>query len=371
MPRRAVALIDRAAIEENCRRLRRELANGVELCAVVKGNAYGHGTSLAARAALAGGADRLGIASVGETVALASEFPGVRLLTLGALSEVGFKAALSVDSEVTISSPQGLELAAAAARVHGRPARVHIKCDTGMGRYGIQYLSEVTELARRCVEMPEIELAGLWTHFATADVVDDPFFTEQLGRFEEIAAAVRSIRPDVVCHAANSAALLRDSRSHFDMVRPGIAIYGLDPFGTDSAARELAPALTLKSWVAALRRFEGGWSAGYGRTWRAPEGGTWVATLPIGYGDGISRAYSNNGEVLIGGRRYPIVGNVSMDNITVDLGPETEARLGDEAVLIGRQGDEEISAEEIARRIGTINYEVTTALSARVSRGPA
>ena len=371
MPRRAVALIDRDAIENNCRRLRRELARGVELCAVVKGNAYGHGTSLAARSALAGGADRLGVASVGETVALASEFPGVELLTLGALSEVGFKAAVAVDSEVTISGPESLERAAAAARVHGKPARVHIKCDTGMGRYGIQYLAEVKELARRCLDLPEIELAGLWTHFATADMPDDPFFNQQLDRFFEMVEPVRALKPDVVCHAANSAAVLREKRSHFDMVRPGIAVYGLDPCGRDASAQGLKPALTLMSWVAALRRFEGGWSAGYGRTWRAPEGGTWVATLPIGYGDGILRVFSNNGEVLIAGRRYPIVGNVSMDNITVDLGPETEIKPGDEAVLIGAQGEERITAEEIAAKIGTINYEVTTALSARVSRGPA
>jgi alanine racemase len=205
------------------------------------------------------------------------------------------------------------------------------------------------------------------THFATADVPSDEHFPAQLARFEPLAEELRAEHPGLVVHAANSAATLRDPAAHFDLVRCGIAIYGLDPFHEDAEARRLEPALTLESWVASVKRFEPGESAGYGRTWRA-EGPTWVGVLPIGYGDGWRRALGNNSDVLVRGRRVPLVGTVSMDNVTVDLGPDTDVRPGEPAVLIGRQGDEHIPAEEVARRLETINYEVTCGLSARVPR---
>ena len=168
-------------------------------------------------------------------------------------------------------------------------------------------------------------------------------------------------------HAANSAATLREPASHFDMVRCGIAVYGLDPFNADPAEHGLEPALSLSSYVGRVEHFEAGAGAGYGQTWHAAEP-TWVATLPIGYGDGWRRDLSNNAEVLIGGRRRPLVGTVSMDNVTVDLGPEPGVAAGEPAVLIGAQGDERILCEEVARRLGTINYEITCGLSARVPR---
>jgi alanine racemase len=168
-------------------------------------------------------------------------------------------------------------------------------------------------------------------------------------------------------HAANSAAVFRDPSAHFDMARCGIAIYGLDPLQGDPAERGLEPALSLESWVAAVKRFAPGDSAGYGRTWRA-ERDTWVGVLPIGYGDGWRRALSNNCEVLVRGRRHPLVGTISMDNVTIDLGPETEVRVGDRAVLIGGDGDERILCEEVARRLETINYEITCGLTPRVRR---
>jgi len=171
----------------------------------------------------------------------------------------------------------------------------------------------------------------------------------------------------VVVHAANCAATYRDPAAHFDMVRCGIGVYGLDPLGEDPAARGLEPALTLESYVAAVKRFEPGESAGYGRTWKA-ERPTWVGTVPIGYGDGWRRSLSNNCDVLVRGRRYPLVGTVSMDNITIDLGPDTGVQPGEPVVLIGAQGPERIGAEEVAKRLGTINYEVTCGLSPRVRR---
>ncbi len=193
---------------------------------------------------------------------------------------------------------------------------------------------------------------------------------EQLDRFDEVAAAVKADYPEVLAHAANSAAVLRDRRSHHDMARCGVAIYGLDPFQRDPADHRLRPALELCSYVAEVKRFPAEASAGYGRRWTAPVD-TWVGVVPLGYGDGVRRALTNNADVLVRGRRQPLVGTVSMDNITIDLGPETDVERGDEAVLIGRQGDEQILTEEIARRLETINYEVTCGISPRVPRRAA
>ncbi len=179
----------------------------------------------------------------------------------------------------------------------------------------------------RCLHWPAparrtrgLELAGVWTHFATADEPDSDFFGVQLGRFSAVADTVKAEFPGVIAHAANSAAVFRDSASHFDMARCGVAVYGLDPFQGDPAERGLAPAMSLHSYVADVKRFAAGDSAGYGRTWQAPTD-TWVGVLPLGYGDGVRRGLSNSAEVLVRGRRHPLVGTVSMDNVTVDLGP--------------------------------------------------
>jgi alanine racemase len=208
------------------------------------------------------------------------------------------------------------------------------------------------------------------THFATADELHDGgFFAAQLASFAGWAREVREAQPELLLHAANSAALLRDREAHFDLVRCGIAVYGMDPFGEDPAARELEPVLELCSYVAEVKRCAAGQSAGYGRRFIA-ERDTYLGVLPIGYGDGWRRGLSDNADVLVAGRRYPLVGTVSMDNITVDLGPDiAAARLrGEPAMLIGTQGEERITAEECARRLGTINYEVTCALTPRVPR---
>jgi alanine racemase len=228
-----------------------------------------------------------------------------------------------------------------------------------MGRLGTKDRELALELAARS------NTVGLMTHFATADEPGDEFFGAQLDAFRQFVGDVG--RDDLLVHAANSAAALRDPASHFDIVRCGVAIYGMDPFGEDPAAHGLEPALSLHSWVGAVRRFEAGDSAGYGRRWSAPEP-TWVATIPIGYGDGWRRALTNNCDVLIRGRRHPLVGTVSMDNITVALGADTDVAVGDEVVLIGAQGEERILAEEVARRLDTINYEITCALTPRVRR---
>jgi alanine racemase len=362
---RAVARIDLGALRANCERLRAELGDA-RLCAVVKADGYGHGAVDCAEAALAGGASVLAVAAAVEAAALA-DVPD--LLTLGALTDSEVDVVLGTGSAISVWTAGFLDLVAARARALGRPARVHVKHDSGMGRLGTFDGEEVVRLARAVAADPDLELTGVWTHFATADEPDDDegYFFEQLARFELVAEAVHAEHPGVTVHAANSAAVFRSPRSHFDMARCGVAIYGLDPFQLDPAERGLAPVLSLRSHVAAVKRFPAGQSAGYGRRWRAPED-TWVGVVPLGYGDGVRRALTNDCDVLVAGRRHPLVGTVSMDNLTIDLGPETTVEPGAEAVLIGCQGEEEIRAEEIAARLDTINYEITCAISPRVPR---
>jgi alanine racemase len=236
-----------------------------------------------------------------------------------------------------------------------------------MRRLGTPDTDEALALVSRIAAEEHLTLSGCMTHFATADELDSEFFAEQLGRFEPFARAVKSEHPDCIAHAANSAALFRDPRSHFDMARCGISIYGLDPFQENPAARGLEPALALESYVADVKRVGTGETVGYGRTW-TPERDTHVAVLPIGYGDGYRRGLSNKASVLIGGRRYPLVGTISMDNVTVDVGEAPEVRPGDQATLIGEQNGERILAEELADLLGTINYEVACGIAPRVRR---
>jgi alanine racemase len=366
---RALARIDLGAVERNCARLLAEL-DGAELCAVVKADGYGHGAIGCAGAALAGGATRLAVATAAEAEAIASAFEEVPLLTMGALTPAELDVALGAGSEIAVWREGFRRLVADRARALGVAARVHVKHDSGMGRLGNPDPEEALALARACAADPDLELAGAWTHFATADDPRSEYFDEQLRRFAPVAGAIRAEHPGTIVHAANSAAVLRDKRSHFDMARCGVAVYGLDPSQGDPVANGLTPALELRSYVADVKRFAEGQSAGYGRTWLAPRD-TWVGVLPIGYGDGVRRGLSNNAEVLVRGRRRPLVATVSMDNVTIDLGLETEVEPGDEAILIGAQGEERILAEEMAERLGTINYEVTCGISARVPRAEA
>jgi len=367
---RALARVDVGAVERNCARLRSELAEGSELCAVVKADGYGHGADACADAALSGGATRLAVATGAEAAQIGRRFPQVPLLTMGALTPDDLDTALAAGSEVAVWRDGFRQLVSARGRAQGRPVRVHVKFDSGMGRLGNPDPGEVLALARACAEDSQLELAGVWTHFATADEPDSDFFDAQLERFSAVAAAIKSEFPGVLAHAANSAAVFRDPRSHFDIARCGVAVYGLDPFQGDPGERGLSPAMSLRSYVADVKRFAPGDSAGYGQTWRAPTE-TWVGVLPLGYGDGVRRGLSNNAEVLIRGRRHRLVGTVSMDNVTVELGAETDVEPGDEAVLIGSQGAETILAEELAARLGTINYEITCGISARVPRETA
>jgi alanine racemase len=368
---RALARVNLAAIERNVAHLRSGLAPSAGLCAVVKANGYGHGAVPVARAALDAGARLLAVATAEEAAELRADGIEAPVLVLGAISDQELPVAMAARGElVAWSEPFVADVLRALSRsapTSGAPVRMHVKLDTGMGRLGTRDVSAAVDVAERIAAAgPALELAGAMTHFASAD--EDPEFTaEQLERFEPFVIALRERWPGIVVHAANSAATLRAPASHFDLVRCGIAIYGCDPTNVDPDAYGLEPALELSSYVAAVKRAASGESAGYGRRFIA-EAETWIATVPIGYGDGIRRALTNNCDVLIAGRRYPLVGTVSMDNITVDVGVPDAVAVGDRVTIIGRDRDGRQTAEEIARRIGTINYEILCGLSTRVPR---
>ena len=366
MALRAVARINVSAIERNAQRLRRALTGDARLCAVVKADGYGHGAAAAARAALAGGATMLAVTAAGEARELRDAGIEAPVLVLGALSARELEIALKADAEVVAWDERFVDELIGAAR---GPVAVHVKLDTGMGRYGTRSLRVALAIAERIAGAPArgagLRLAGAMTHFATAD--EDPeFMAAQLTAFEPFARALRR-RDQIVVHAANSAATLREPSSHFDMVRCGIALYGCDPFNRDPDAERLEPALELSSYVAAVKLARVGESAGYGRRFVA-ERDTWIATIPIGYADGVNRVLTNNCDVLIGGRRYRMAGTVSMDNITVAVGPDPSVAVGDEVILIGRSGEQRQTAEELSWRLSTIAYEVVCGISARVTR---
>jgi len=380
------ASVNLAAIERNCARLLGELHEGKRLCAVVKADGYGHGMVQSAQAALAGGATWLAVAGIQEARELTdlAEEMKAPLLIMGPLQRDDLEEAVACGFDLVVWSDEHLDAIAWLAEDMDRRGRVHVKLDSGMGRFGTREEEQASRLAAAAAADPNVELVGLMTHFATADEEGDSFFSEQLRRFSRWAQPLKQEHPDVLVHAANSAATLRDSGAHFDMVRCGIAIYGMDPFGEDPSACALEPALELLTVVAEVKRCAAGESTGYGRTYRAAQD-THLGLLPIGYGDGWRRGLSNNAEVLIGGRRYPLVGTISMDSVAVDLGPDAGAQRlrGEEAVLIGSQGAEgaegsegtegkrgaeRITAEDVARRLDTINYEITCGLTARVKR---
>ena len=367
---RALARVNLAAVERNAARMRRELDAGanaagsadVALCAVVKADGYGHGAVACARAALAGGATWLAVAAAGEAAELRDAGIHVPILIMGALSPAELDVALDADADVVAWDESFV--GAVAARGGGS---VHVKLDTGMGRLGTRDPAVATRVVEAAAATEGVWLAGAMTHFATADERGDTFFAAQLDRFAAWALPLKAARPSLILHAANSAGTLRDRAAHFDMVRAGVALYGLDPFHEDAAAQGLEPALELRTYVSAVKAVAPGESAGYGRRFIATRP-THTATLPIGYGDGVRRALTNNLDVLVRGVRRPLVGTVSMDNITLDVGSPPAAAVGEPAVLIGAQGDERIAAEELAQRLQTINYEITCGLLPRVPR---
>jgi alanine racemase len=360
--RPTAARIDLDAIRRNVSVLK---PAGADLMAVVKSDGYGHGAIEVARAAIEAGAAWLGVALVEEGIGLREAGLSVPVLVLSEFPPGSEKDALAADLTPTVYTARGLGAVAEAAAALGRRAAVHVKLDTGMHRAGLHPLADAPAFIRSVLDAG-CDLEGLWTHFARAEE-DEATTRRQLDSFTEVLDGIRDegIEPRVV-HAANSAATILYPETHFDLVRIGIALYGLDPGGGAGARAGIRPAMSLTSEVSAVRRLSAGEAVSYGHRYRT-EAETWVATVPIGYADGYRRALSSRAEVLLGGRRRRVAGTVTMDQILVDCG-EDQVEVGDEVVLLGRRGDEEITADELAELCGTINYEITCGIGPRVPR---
>jgi alanine racemase len=370
--RPAWAEVDLGAIRSNAELLAR-LCAPARLCAVVKAGGYGHGSVPVARAALAGGATHLAVALVEEGRQLRDAGIAAPVIVLSEPDQAAMAEVVASRMTPTLYTRAGLEAVAAAARAAGVEGglAVHIKVDTGMHRVGAP-LADAVALAREVNRRPELRLEGFWTHFAVSDEVDNPYTSQQITEFRAAVAALGEvgIRPPLL-HAANSAGALWHPDARFDMVRCGLAIYGLSPapeLARVGDAAGLRPALSLKARVSHVKRVAAGERLSYGLRYRL-ERDSVIATVPLGYADGVTRQLSSaGGEVLIGGRRRGLAGTVTMDQILVDCGPEAEVSTGDEVVLLGRQGKEVIDAWEWAQRIGTIAWEVICGVSGRVPR---
>jgi alanine racemase len=374
------AEVDLTAIAHNVQELRRITDPAARLLIAVKANAYGHGALQVAQTSLASGADWLGVARVDE--ALEIRRAGIRapILIFGYSPADQVPELIRHDLTASVFSLEG------ARQLHDavpkdRQLTVHLKVDTGMGRMGLLpderrpsgggVAPGTTAVAETLgiAALPRLRLQGLWTHFATSDEADKTYAHYQLRAFQDFVAQVRAQGLNVpMCHAANSGAIIDLPEAHLDMVRAGISAYGLYPSREVNMERlDLRPALALKARIVHVKQVPAGTRISYGGTWQASRPTT-IATVPVGYGDGYSRKLSNQGQMLVHGRRAPIVGRVCMDLTMLDVGHIDNAQVGDEVVLIGRQGEETITADGIAASLETINYEVVTTLMARVPR---
>lgn len=362
----AVAEIDLDAIRSNVAILKRCQSSWVEMIAVVKANAYGHGAPEVSRVLLEAGIGRLGVAFPCEAIALREAGISAPILLLGSFDLLEIDQLLRYDVTPSIwDSSQARQLSERARRA-GRRIRVHLDVDTGMSRLGVPF-EDALRFALEVRQLDGLILEGIHTHFATADEEDSGFAQLQQRRFRKVLGqlAQEGVRIPVV-HTQNSAALLSLEESGVTAVRPGLALYGLMP-GSARSADALRPALAFRSRVVQVRKVPAGTFVSYGRTYRSPTD-RHLATVSAGYADGYPRCLSNRGQVLIRGKRYPVVGRVTMDHMVVDLGREATAQVGDRVTLIGRDGDQAIDAAELASWAGTVHYEIVTSISPRVPR---
>ena len=363
----AEALVDLDAIRANTARLASGTAAGV--MAVVKADGYGHGLLPSARAALDGGASWLGVCTLDEALALRADGISAPILAWLLAPGLPLHRAVAADIDLSAASMQLLEEIAVAARVANRQARVHLKLDTGLSRNGATAgdWPDLLTAAAKAEADGTIEVVGVWSHFAYADAPGHPTIAAQIRRFGEgLEIAERAgIRPQVR-HLANSAATLTLPEAHFELVRPGIAVYGLSPIPGWPAARELRPAMTLRAQVVLTKRVPAGEGVSYGHQYTTGRETT-LALVPVGYADGIPRAATNVGPLLLGGARRTISGRVCMDQVVVDVGDD-HVSAGDVAVLFGPGDAGEPTADDWAAVLDTINYEIVTRVGARVPR---
>jgi alanine racemase len=356
------AEIDLRALDRNIEALASRLPAGTRLIALLKADAYGHGAVELARRCRPERVAMIGVALLEEALELRRAGIELPLLVLGALSEVQVRIALEHDVTLGVPGPESLEAVATVARE--RDVSIHLKLDSGMGRMG-SVESELPRVAEILRSAPRLRVDAIYTHFANAGDPADPLTDRQLANFDRMVETLRGYGIDAPRHhVSNSAGTMRGIM-HGDYVRTGIALYGAAPLDTEPT--RLEPVMRWRTAIARLKELPPGHAIGYGATFHTTRASR-IATLPVGYADGYRRGLSNRGEVLVRGRRAPVVGRVSMDLVTIDVTDIEEARVGDEVVLLGRQGDEEITVEELAAKLDTISYEVFCGVSARVPR---
>lgn len=359
------AEVDLGAVIYNYKQVRRLVGASVKIMPVVKANAYGHGTVEISTVLEKMGADYLGVATTDEAIRLRDHGIKTPILILGQVLPREVKPAVERGVTLTLSGDELLGAIRAATR-HGIKAKVHIKIDTGMGRIGIWH-EEAINFIKNLAQDKSVAMEGIYTHFASAG--RDDFFTNyQIESFEKLLSKLEDFDINIpLRHAANSIATVDFKRSYQNLVRPGLIIYGMYPKHTFHKLIKLKPALSLKTRIVFIKSTPPGRSISYGRSYITQKY-TRIATLPIGYADGYARNLSNKAEVLVRGRRAPVVGRVTMDQTMIDVGHIRNARIGDEVVLIGRQGRDEIRTEKLARLAGTIAYETVCSISNRVPR---
>ncbi|MEW6077632.1 MAG: alanine racemase [Thermodesulfobacteriota bacterium] len=368
----AWAEIDLTAIARNVRSLKNFIGSDCRLMAVVKADGYGHGMGRVAKTALENGASALAVARIEEGIGLREMGVAAPILVLGYTPARLCRELIGHDLIQTVWSEDDARAFSREAAAAGRTLAVHFKVDTGMGRLGKSLVSgETAEAVRemRAVnDLPGISLQGVYTHFSSADEADKTGAAGQLALFSRLTEALPAAGlSSLLRHAANSAAIIDLPSSHLDMVRAGIAMYGLYPSAAVSRRVSLEPAMALKTRVIQLKPVAAGTAVSYGATYITPRA-TVLAIVPIGYAEGYNRLLSSRGHMLVRGRRAPVVGRVCMDLTVLDVGGIEGVRVEDEVVVFGRQGEEQITVDEIAAALNTINYEVVTAVTDRVPR---
>lgn len=360
------AVIDLSAVAASIRGIRGLVGPRVRIMAVVKADGYGHGAVRVAQTALGSGAEHLGVAYAQEAVEIRRAGLTAPILVLGAAPPESVEALLKYDLAQSVCDTD-IPRALSAGSPADRPAKVHVKVDTGMGRIGVAP-ADVPDYVAFLQRLPNIEIEGIFTHFPKSDEADPGFSNKQIETFTALLADLSSRGVTIpIRHMANSGGVLAFPKSYLDLVRPGIMIYGLYPSREVKRSIPLAPAMTLVTRIRFLKRVPAGTPVSYGGTY-VTSAETDVATLPIGYADGYRRLLSNNYEVLVRGRRAPVIGRVCMDMTMIDVTHIAGAAVGDEVVLMGRQGDAEISIDEMADTLSTINYEITCLVGKRVPR---
>ncbi len=364
--RPTLAEIDLSAISFNLKGIKAKV-HPAGIMAVVKANAYGHGDIEICKAVINSGVDYLGVACVEEGIALREAGINAPVLVFSSAGLNRTDLYIQYDLEATIFDEPGLKNIRQSAEKLGKEAVVQIKVDTGMGRMGINWRQAIDYITK-VDQTPHVKIQGIYTHFAASDHLDKSFALLQLERFNQVLEELKEKEIDIpLKHAANSGAILDLPEAYFNIVRPGITMYGYYPSSQTSESIPLKSAMTFKTRVVYIKEIEKGESVSYDRIFIAPKK-TLIASLPVGYGDGYNRLLSGTGEVLIRGKRFPVVGRVCMDLIMVDLGDDYEIKIGDEAVLFGAQGNDRITVNSISEKCNTIPYEIICWISPRVPR---